>query len=76
LHAQDRGGVLLLGAAQARYGRTGYIQVVAAGVPVGQHAIGDDHSGIRPAGDRATGPELRVVRMGDHHERPLDLILG
>jgi hypothetical protein len=72
LNAQDRRGSLLLGAAHARYGRTGYVQVIASRVPVGQHAIGDSHAGIRPAGDRAAGPELRVVRMGDHHERPLD----
>jgi hypothetical protein len=50
--------------------------VEAAGVPVGDDAVGDLGTGRRPGGDRAGAAEVDVVGVGQHAQGALDVLGG
>lgn len=77
LDTQHSSSSFLLGAADRRDLRARRHRVEATGITIGQHDIADLDTRVRPRGDRATGPELGVIRMGDDDEHSFDgLLLG
>jgi hypothetical protein len=59
---EDVCGGALLGASNTRYVRA-WCPAESAHVPVGQDQVRRDDPRIRPGGDGAASPELRIVRM-------------
>jgi hypothetical protein len=60
-HAEDVGGGPLFSLTHGRNLASGHGRVEAAGVTVGQNAVGDLNARISPGGDGTPGPELGIV---------------
>jgi hypothetical protein len=74
-HAQQRSGLLLLGPADPGNLGPGNLRVETTARTVGHDAVRHLDPGIGPPRDRPAEPELRIVRMGDNRQHPLDFLV-
>jgi hypothetical protein len=72
---QQRGSISLLGPPNPRNLAARNLRVESARIPVGQHAVRHHGALVDPSGDRAASPELRVIRMSDDHQHPIDVVI-
>jgi hypothetical protein len=54
----------------------GNFRIEAARVSIAQYAVGDGDAGAGPASDGSTGPEIDIIRVGNDHQRPLNLCVS
>ena len=73
VHAEHLAGRALLGHPDVRDVLAGHGGVEPAGVTGGHQAVGHRDARVGPLRDRAAGPVVDIVGMGDDDERPLDV---
>ena len=75
-YAEHSGRSLLLGLANPWDDRAGNMRVKPTGVPVAEYTVRDSGASTGPAGDRATRPEIDIVRVSSNNQGALNGVVS